>query len=168
MLIVYICVTCCYVIILLLYLFCVVGILYMYFCFVLFFFFSSRRRHTRCALVTGVQTCALPICHLGIIENGVSGVSGTGQSGRWRRSFRRRRWRGSWDHVRPSAVDHWRGRLGRLHARHLVLCMGVRLRRSEEHTSELQSLMRISYAVFCLKKKKKNADPSHNAQHTTK
>src|SRR3546814_15371472 len=28
---------------------------------VLFFFFSSRRRHTRCALVTGVQTCALPI-----------------------------------------------------------------------------------------------------------
>src|SRR3546814_4237085 len=27
------------------------------------FFFSSRRRHTRCALVTGVQTCALPICH---------------------------------------------------------------------------------------------------------
>src|SRR3546814_18838141 len=29
-----------------------------------FFFFSSRRRHTRCALVTGVQTCALPICPL--------------------------------------------------------------------------------------------------------
>src|SRR3546814_2647453 len=29
------------------------------------------------------------------------------------------------------------------------------IRRSEEHTSELQSLMRISYAVFCLKKKKK-------------
>src|SRR3546814_10188323 len=30
-----------------------------------FFFFSSRRRHTRCALVTGVQTCALPICKPG-------------------------------------------------------------------------------------------------------
>src|SRR3546814_1368282 len=29
------------------------------------FFFSSRRRHTRCALVTGVQTCALPICPAG-------------------------------------------------------------------------------------------------------
>src|SRR3546814_6350603 len=29
-----------------------------------FFFFSSRRRHTRCALVTGVQTCALPICYV--------------------------------------------------------------------------------------------------------
>src|SRR3546814_13042535 len=33
-------------------------------CFFLFFFFSSRRRHTRCALVTGVQTCALPISSL--------------------------------------------------------------------------------------------------------
>src|SRR3546814_11781521 len=30
--------------------------------YVVAFFFSSRRRHTRCALVTGVQTCALPIC----------------------------------------------------------------------------------------------------------
>src|SRR3546814_4403166 len=30
-----------------------------------FFFFSSRRRHTRCALVTGVQTCALPISSIG-------------------------------------------------------------------------------------------------------
>src|SRR3546814_10057337 len=34
--------------------------------------------------------------------------------------------------------------------------IGVMIERSEEHTSELQSLMRISYAVFCLKKKKKN------------
>src|SRR3546814_10771526 len=33
---------------------------------------------------------------------------------------------------------------------------GPRAERSEEHTSELQSLMRISYAVFCLKKKKKS------------
>src|SRR3546814_8178388 len=32
-------------------------------CCTVFFFFSSRRRHTRCALVTGVQTCALPIYH---------------------------------------------------------------------------------------------------------
>src|SRR3546814_2056253 len=32
--------------------------------------------------------------------------------------------------------------------------------RSEEHTSELQSLMRISYAVFCLKKKKENTQPT--------
>src|SRR3546814_7096102 len=32
------------------------------------FFFSSRRRHTRCALVTGVQTCALPIWQIAAIE----------------------------------------------------------------------------------------------------
>src|SRR3546814_2141860 len=48
--------------------FCSVDLLFYFGCFVLlFFFFSSRRRHTRCALVTGVQTCALPIssaCHL--------------------------------------------------------------------------------------------------------
>src|SRR3546814_6304080 len=36
--------------------------------------------------------------------------------------------------------------------------------RSEEHTSELQSLMRISYAVFCLKKKKKKNH--NNSRHT--
>src|SRR3546814_4097918 len=35
-------------------------------------------------------------------------------------------------------------------------------KRSEEHTSELQSLMRISYAVFCLKKKTKNTHTIHN------
>src|SRR3546814_2696738 len=43
------------------------------------FFFSSRRRHTRCALVTGVQTCALPI----LIVNALAGkplpVYGDGQ-----------------------------------------------------------------------------------------
>src|SRR3546814_6037905 len=37
--------------------------------------------------------------------------------------------------------------------------------RSEEHTSELQSLMRISYAVFCLKKK--NCQPNLTAEHVT-
>src|SRR3546814_2402317 len=36
--------------------------------------------------------------------------------------------------------------------------------RSEEHTSELQSLMRISYAVFCLKKKTKQEPPSRHRQ----
>src|SRR3546814_4802219 len=38
-------------------------------------------------------------------------------------------------------------------------------RRSEEHTSELQSLMRISYAVFCLKKKRKKHN-IHSINHT--
>src|SRR3546814_10907294 len=45
-------------------------------------------------------------------------------------------------------ADPERGRFGH----------GLLLKRSEEHTSELQSLMRISYAVFCLKKKKKIID----------
>src|SRR3546814_10299070 len=38
--------------------------------------------------------------------------------------------------------------------------------RSEEHTSELQSLMRISYAVFCLKKKKTKKINNHKAKNT--
>src|SRR3546814_5895944 len=49
-----------------------------------FFFFSSRRRHTRCALVTGVQTCALPICLNGmrarwkiLSERATGGCDGT-------------------------------------------------------------------------------------------
>src|SRR3546814_6944381 len=37
----------------------------------------------------------------------------------------------------------------------MIIPMLLKIDRSEEHTSELQSLMRISYAVFCLKKKKK-------------
>src|SRR3546814_5366181 len=57
----------------------------------------------------------------------------------------------------PVGEDH--GRPGPLHGEsHPGGCGGhpSMLRRSEEHTSELQSLMRISYAVFCLKKKKNN------------
>src|SRR3546814_2036312 len=41
--------------------------------------------------------------------------------------------------------------------------IGEVIERSEEHTSELQSLMRISYAVFCLKKKKKNKSINNTA-----
>src|SRR3546814_8093182 len=43
----------------------------------------------------------------------------------------------------------------------------VDLDRSEEHTSELQSLMRISYAVFCLKKKKKKREHMINEINNT-
>src|SRR3546814_3353967 len=78
--------------------------------------------------------------------------------------FRQRSWRGL---VRPDPPHlknpRARGNRGR----------GDRLAqagpRSEEHTSELQSLMRISYAVFCLKKKKKyylNKNSKH-PQHTS-
>src|SRR3546814_6535663 len=41
-------------------------------------------------------------------------------------------------------------------------------KRSEEHTSELQSLMRISYAVFCLKKKKKHIQYDYPIQYATR
>src|SRR3546814_10861001 len=53
------------------------------------------------------------------------------------------------------AVDLFVGGIARRHVEHAIfLCKGSV--RSEEHTSELQSLMRISYAVFCLKKKKQH------------
>src|SRR3546814_1359483 len=54
--------------------------MYLFFCVVLCcllflcFFFSSRRRHTRCALVTGVQTCALPISLVGHVDVGAVAV----------------------------------------------------------------------------------------------
>src|SRR3546814_3016799 len=49
-------------------------------------------------------------------------------------------------------------------ARTLHVAEGVRPGRSEEHTSELQSLMRISYAVFCLKTKKTQQTKSRHLQ----
>src|SRR3546814_5463229 len=56
--------------------------------------------------------------------------------------------------------------LMRMHSQTLVLGVNPYTFRSEEHTSELQSLMRISYAVFCLKKKKIKPTtliiPTHN------
>src|SRR3546814_4168981 len=60
-------------------------------------------------------------------------------------------------HTRLAATDrppHCRNVLAVRHQSHSASPLPIRTR-SEEHTSELQSLMRISYAVFCLKKKKK-------------
>src|SRR3546814_8654753 len=66
------------------------------------------------------------------------------------------------DLARAGSAGEGRTRRGPVHVarddRHRAAVGARRLRpsgRSEEHTSELQSLMRISYAVFCLKKKKK-------------
>src|SRR3546814_8567876 len=53
------------------------------------------------------------------------------------------------DHITSSAAQFNTEKLNWLNAHYIK-------QRSEEHTSELQSLMRISYAVFCLKKKKKS------------
>src|SRR3546814_1531720 len=144
------------------------------------FFFSSRRRHTRCALVTGVQTCALPISST-VLPRGsqeqssarlddltshpmrlvahehhyrAGDVFGNAEP-LHRRELRRP--------LRPAglfeqrAVEFGIDRAGRDQV------AGDAARRdddrSEEHTSELQSLMRISYAVFCLKKKNKTYQP---------
>src|SRR3546814_4110493 len=108
---------------------------------VLCFFFSSRRRHTSCALVTGVQTCALPICSGALItallatEAGrdVFAVPGSIHNPMARGCHRLTREGAGLDEASGEVIDA--------------------VARSEEHTSELQSLMRISYAVFCLKKK---------------
>src|SRR3546814_4698057 len=66
-------------------------------------------------------------------------------------------WRGYLPHARPGQQE---GRACGYPARPIA-----RDARSEEHTSELQSLMRISYAVFCLKKKNTNITSRH--KHTT-
>src|SRR3546814_2469527 len=64
----------------------------------------------------------------------------------------------------------WRSGRSRVHILHVGDARPDRAtNRSEEHTSELQSLMRISYAVFCLKKKKMQSKTStiyikHNSQ----
>src|SRR3546814_1850474 len=123
-------------------------------------FFSSRRRHTRCALVTGVQTCALPI----------SSPDRTEPSPFWRDRRRQQQVRSRAGYLGELGVGfrplpqtppmcRWRSSFGRGFACEKAMDPDTfgrrRGRRSEEHTSELQSLMRISYAVFCLKKKKK-------------
>src|SRR3546814_6615999 len=134
---------------------------------VCFFFFSSRRRHTRCALVTGVQTCALPIfsctatatcsriraasarrspCAQELVAEPLRPPSGG--------SRRLPRNTPPYDIVRSALPRASRRHLSERDARRGFLALPSSPERSEEHTSELQSLMRISYAVFCLKKKR--------------
>src|SRR3546814_3916078 len=133
-----------------------------------YFFFSSRRRHTRCALVTGVQTCALPISsEVWFYEHpypeGYKSYSKT-------KPLRIEEFRGEdseqawWGDIKTRADREENDRAWKVSAEE-IKARGYNLDiRSEEHTSELQSLMRISYAVFCLKKKQKI---QHTAlQHT--
>src|SRR3546814_10705369 len=123
------------------------------------FFFSRRRRHTRCALVTGVQTCALPISGLPFTAlRRVLDISGDGPNNDG----------GPVDLARDAALAAgiainglpiMNGRqnswgfptLPDLDKYYEGCVIGGR---SEEHTSELPSLMRNSYDVFCLKKQK--------------
>src|SRR3546814_4955919 len=144
-----------------------------------FFFFSSRRRHTRCALVTGVQTCALPI--YAVWAECVTYESNG------RKHFKEWTARGQSQlsaalnkvvpHVAPRpdqlVTDEQLMRLQNtaddVGADLQAFCkfMGTTslktipqsrfdeamdALRSEEHTSKLKSRMRISYAVSCLKK----------------
>src|SRR3546814_1278500 len=138
------------------------------------FFFSSRSRHTRCALVTGVQTCALPISHRVFQRDGanvycrvpipmvtaslggsievpaldgsrakvsISPGTQTGQQFRLRgKGMPVLNTRSFGDMYIEAMIET---------PRNLTKKQQELLReRSEEHTSELQSLMRISYAVF--------------------
>src|SRR3546814_9602792 len=130
----------------------------------MFFFFSSRRRHTRCALVTGVQTCALPIYKktsliqvsggrnptksplkyevfvkpmLNMIFGGVfernpklKFISAENEAGWATHILERADF--EWLRYQNVAVKDFEGR--------------IPAKRSEEHTSELQSLMRLTYA----------------------
>src|SRR3546814_9954126 len=66
-----------------------------------------------------------------------------------------------------AAVEHCRPRLATQPGENAAEHLGHEALRSEEHTSELQSLMRISYAVFCLKKKKHHAQRKQPTPDTT-
>src|SRR3546814_4130933 len=153
------------------------------------FFFSGRRRHTRCALVTGVQTCALPI-YIGPrqkaerpapvetpaadaeAEAPAKADPGDAADGKTIPPAIRGRWalkaadcaarRGT--DLTALTIDatnlrffESHGELARVResdagsivADYTFRGEGEEWDRSEEHTSDLQSLMRNSYAVFC-------------------
>src|SRR3546814_4651928 len=110
--------------------------------------FSKRKRHTKCELVTGVQACALPVSAITPIDG--------------RYEEKTVRLRGIFSEYglmryRVLAEIRWLQTLAHNAEIPEVPALSAsaqeKLERSEEHTSELQSLMRISYAVFCLKKK---------------
>src|SRR3546814_6731797 len=147
---------------------CILYVLYL----VLFFcFFSSRRRHTRCALVTGVQTCALPILGESTIPPFLQLLAGLGISesefvqatqASFKLGIGFEDWGGP-----GHRYFHPFGTIGQMaNARDFyqiwlraaaageappLLAFAPAHVRSEEHTSELQSLKRISYAVFWFK-----------------
>src|SRR3546814_7602884 len=138
------------------------------------YFFSSRRLHTICALVTGVQTCALPIYYDTdiaaavdvAVQNGAKVINlslgGASPGSAFVSAIARAADQGiivviaagNESEANPSDFALVANQSG---AKNMVIIAGshdeagVNLStfRSEEHTSELQSLMRISYAVYC-------------------
>src|SRR3546814_5555038 len=129
----------------------------------MFFFFSSRRRHTRCALVTGVQTCALPILERLYRANPFENTKLFNDDderntvySRCETLAQRNRLVGfAWTALKEAYYGE--------NAESMLIVdydllspapeRGMRLacERSEEHTSELQSLMRRSYDVLCVR-----------------
>src|SRR3546814_5817807 len=139
-----------------------------------FFYVSSRRRHTRCALVTGVQTCALPIFSKynrpppwqGPAPHPVHhpSTSGISPAARFFHAG------GEAVPAHPCAASLYRKRPDPVDCRSApsaLLPHPNKCARSEEHTSELQSLMRISYAVFCLKQKTQLLHHNNCLTHNT-
>src|SRR3546814_6840643 len=133
-------------------------------CVYVLFFFSIRRRHTGCALVTGVQTCALPICPAGrrphrsgqrfraeilytlanqrrLAGDEQNCLSPGATAVPCQQEYNELLTGGCPDRRSTRATLFRRCHLGSLH------------RRSEEHTSELQSLMSTSYAGLSLSQK---------------
>src|SRR3546814_6927202 len=125
-------------------------------CFV-YFFFSSRIRHTRCALVTGVQTCALPIWWLSppsVVGYGVTAL----------RPIVPRAVSESTNQTSSNSLEDRNIPIVNAYNNYTqgIIYKGFNKKssvenRSEEHTSEFQSLMRISYAVLCLNNIQTNA-----------
>src|SRR3546814_10312822 len=130
--------------------------------------FSGGRRHTRCAFVTGVHTCALPI-FVQIEADALVGRIGDQDRNQplgprddigpvepaLALATARLAEREQTGQPRPGCpvfgIKQERAAIAQVDARSWDQADAGR---SEEHTSELQSLMRISSAVFCLKKKK--------------
>src|SRR3546814_5407586 len=138
-----------------------------------YFFLSSRRRHTRCALVTGVQTFSLPISSEFIFSrfsqyfssSAYADIASYGINSEFYGFniyyFIYTLLIGIAFYIAGKFLpSHSRDKFFIVLRMYFLLSMpyfylahGGYSNRSEEHTSELQSLMRISYAVFCLKKK---------------
>src|SRR3546814_7675411 len=149
-------------------------------------FFASRRRHTGCALVTGVQTCALPIYateglkpRAGVLMEDAFALTGLSAACAVAGIIPEREAHPALyegfellldmmeePEIWPAIFVRWElgllqelgfgldlGQCAATGSRDDLAYVSPRSGRSEEHTSELPSLMRISYAVFCLKKK---------------
>src|SRR3546814_7244097 len=140
------------------------------------FFFSSRRRHTRCALVTGVQTCALPISIAAILaaanhEFGQHGLEGASMENLARRCGKKKQliyhYYGSKELLFADVVsknhqhavaeliaNDYEGLDHKAALRKFLLNIVAQYQRfpecrSEEHTYKLQPLIRSPNAVIC-------------------